>query len=99
MFAGSEHAAFTLTLIQSAKPNDVDPQAWLVGILRSIADTPQTRLSDLLLWKRRNCAPVKDGLSATSKSGYDRPHKQIAERALRGIALGRISWLLEGSER
>jgi hypothetical protein len=32
------------TLIQTAKLNNVDPQAWLAGVLARIADTPQTQL-------------------------------------------------------
>ena len=54
LFAGSargaERAAIMYTLIQTAKLNDVDPQAWLADILRRIADTPQTQLADLLPW-------------------------------------------------
>ena len=33
----------------SARVNDGDPQAWLVDVLRRIAQTPQTRLDALLL--------------------------------------------------
>src|SRR5271163_2976073 len=55
LFAGSERgadrAAMMYTLIQTAKLNDVDPQAWLADVLARIADTPQTTLSDLLPWK------------------------------------------------
>jgi transposase len=36
------------TLIQTAKLNNVDPQAWLADILARIADTPQTQTSGLL---------------------------------------------------
>jgi transposase len=58
LFAGSERgadrAATMYTLIQTAKLNDVDPQAWLADVLARIADTPQTKLADLLPW---NWAP------------------------------------------
>jgi transposase len=37
------------TLIQTAKLTDVDPQAWL-DVLSRIADTPQSRLRELLPW-------------------------------------------------
>jgi len=54
LFAGSERgaerAAVMYTLIQTAKLNDVDPQAWLADVLSRIADTPQTRLADLSPW-------------------------------------------------
>ncbi len=57
LFAGSdrgaERAALMYTLIQTAKLNDVDPQAWLADALARIADTPQTQLAELLPWKWR----------------------------------------------
>jgi hypothetical protein len=37
-------------LIQTAKLNGVDPQAWLADVLARIADTPQSRLADLPPW-------------------------------------------------
>ena len=55
LFAGSEHgaalAAAMVTLITTAKMNDVDPQAWLADVLARIADIPQSRLSELLPWE------------------------------------------------
>jgi len=55
LFAGSERGAertaLMYTLIQTAKLNDVDPQAWLADVLARIADTPQTQLAELLPWK------------------------------------------------
>jgi hypothetical protein len=54
LFAGSERgadrAAVMYTLIGTAKLNDADPQAWLADVLARIADTPQSRLADLLPW-------------------------------------------------
>jgi transposase len=38
------------TLIQTAKLNDVDPQAWLADVLARIASTSQLLLDDLLPW-------------------------------------------------
>ncbi len=38
------------TLIMSAKLNDIDPQAWLAEVLANIADTPLSRLEQLLPW-------------------------------------------------
>ena len=55
LFAGSERggdrAAFMYTLIGTAKLNGVDPQAWLADVLARIADTPLSRLPELLPWK------------------------------------------------
>ena len=42
--------AIMYTLIQTAKLNDIDSQAWLADSLSKIADTPQTRLGKLLPW-------------------------------------------------
>ncbi len=54
LFAGSDRggvrAAAMYTLIGTAKLNDVDPQAWLADVLGRIADTPQSRLHQLLPW-------------------------------------------------
>lgn len=54
LFAGSDRgadrAAFMATLIMTAKLNDIDPQAWLADALARIADTPVTKLEQLLPW-------------------------------------------------
>jgi len=59
LFAGSERGgdrtAFMYTLINTAKLNGVDPQAWLTDVLARIADMPLSRLPKLLPW---NWAPV-----------------------------------------
>jgi len=47
---GGDRAAVLYTLIQTAKLNDVDPQAWLADILARIADHPASRLDELLPW-------------------------------------------------
>ena len=64
LFAGSdrgaERAAVMITLIMTARLNDVDPQAWLADVFARIAAIPQTRLHELLPWnwKRLNQAPA-----------------------------------------
>ena len=50
---GGERAAAVYALIATAKPNDVDPQAWLEDVLRRIADHPAHRLAELLPWNWR----------------------------------------------
>ncbi len=54
LFAGSdrggERAASMFTLIETAKLNDIDPQAWLADVLRRINDHPAARLAELLPW-------------------------------------------------
>jgi transposase len=39
------------TLIETAKLNGVDPQAWLTDILGRIADHKITRLDELMPWR------------------------------------------------
>ena len=54
-FAGSEGGgkamAIAYTLIETAKMNGVDPQAWLTDVLARIADHKITRLDELLPWR------------------------------------------------
>jgi len=66
LFAGSdrggERAALMYTLIQTARLNDVDPQAWLADVLARIADHPAQRLDELLpwRWRTREAAPAQE---------------------------------------
>ena len=58
LFAGSdrggERAAVMYTLIQTAKLNDVDPQAWLADVLARINDHNIQGLHQLLPWNWKN---------------------------------------------
>ncbi len=58
LFAGSERgaerAALMYTLIQTAKLNHVDPQAWLADVLARIADQAMSKLDELLPWNWDN---------------------------------------------
>ncbi|MFM2281820.1 MAG: hypothetical protein RLZZ444_4051, partial [Pseudomonadota bacterium] len=51
---GGQRAAVLYSLIQTARLNDVDPQAWLADVLARIADHPINRLDELLPWNWRN---------------------------------------------
>ena len=57
LFAGSdrggERAAVMFTLVQTAKLNDVDPQAWFADVLARIADHKINDLAALLPWNWR----------------------------------------------
>ena len=46
--AGSRRAAALYSLIDTAKLNDIDPQAWLADVLRRINDHPAAKLAELL---------------------------------------------------
>jgi IS66 C-terminal element len=48
-----EQAATILSLIETAKLNGLDPEAWLRDVLVWIADHPINRVSDLLPWNRK----------------------------------------------
>jgi transposase len=62
LFAGSdrggERAAVMLTLIQTARLNGVDPQAWLADVLARIADHKITELAALLPWNWRRAIVI-----------------------------------------
>ncbi len=55
LFMGSERggksAAIAYTLIETAKLNGVDPQAWLTDTLARIADHKINRIDELLPWR------------------------------------------------
>ena len=54
MFAGSDdggrRAAIAYTIIETAKMNGLDPEAYLHDIINRIADHPIKRIDDLLPW-------------------------------------------------
>ncbi len=55
LFMGSEgggnSAAIASTLIETAKLNGVDPQAWLTGVLGRIAEHWIAKLDELMPWR------------------------------------------------
>jgi hypothetical protein len=48
--AGGERAAALYSLVETAKLNGLDPEAYLRDVLSRIADHPINRVSDLLPW-------------------------------------------------
>jgi hypothetical protein len=48
---GGKAAAIAYTLIETAKLNGVDPQAWLTDTLARIADHPIKKIDNLLPWQ------------------------------------------------
>jgi hypothetical protein len=49
--AGCKAAAIAYTLIETAKLNRVDPQAWLADTLARIPDYKITKVDELLPWR------------------------------------------------
>jgi len=48
--SGGERAAVLYTLLQTAKLNDLNPEAYLRFVLERIAEQPSNRLDELLPW-------------------------------------------------
>ena len=48
--AGGKAAAIAYTLIETAKLNDVDPEAWLADTIARTPDYSITKVDDLLPW-------------------------------------------------
>ena len=55
--SGGRAAAIAYTLIETARLNGVDPQAWLADVLERIPDYKINRIEELLPW---NCTPRED---------------------------------------
>ena len=60
--AGGKAAAIAYTLIETAKLNDIDPQAWLAEVLDRIPYYKINRVDEFLPW---NCAPIADPTANT----------------------------------
>ncbi|HEX2363522.1 MAG TPA: IS66 family transposase [Bradyrhizobium sp.] len=64
LFAGSdrggERAAAMYSLIETAKLNDINPEAYLRDVLTRIADHPMKRIVDLLPWNWQPVAAVAE---------------------------------------
>jgi transposase len=64
LFAGSDdggrRAAIVYTLIETARLNELDPEAWLTDVIRRIADQPINRLDEFLPWNwdRAQAQPI-----------------------------------------
>ena len=52
--AGGKAASLACTLIETARMNRLDPEAWVTEVLHRIPEHPGNRSDELLLW---NCKP------------------------------------------
>jgi transposase len=57
--AGGERAAAAYTLIETAKLNGLDPEAYLRAVIGRIADHPINRIADLLPWNIGLASPIR----------------------------------------
>ncbi len=58
--AGGKSAAIAYTLIETAKMNNVNPEAWLAWVLERIQDHPANRIHDLLPWAYQDMIDVQE---------------------------------------
>lgn len=75
LFAGSdggaEHWAVLASLIETAKLNGLDPQAYITDtIIRIVQGHPQSRIDDLMPW---NTATAQLSARPCRRPGTDRP--------------------------
>ena len=63
LFIGSEvggkSVAIAYTLIETAKMNKVNPEAWLAWVLERIQDHPASRIDDLMPWAYQDMIDAK----------------------------------------
>jgi transposase len=57
--AGGERAAAAYTLVETAKLNGLDPEAYLRAVIDRIADHPINRIAELLPWNIGLASPVR----------------------------------------
>ena len=56
--AGGKSAVNAYTLIETAKMNKVNPEAWLAWVLERIQDHPANRINDLMPWAYQDMIKV-----------------------------------------
>jgi len=83
LFAGSDEggrrAAIIYTLIETARLNDIDPEAWLGDVISRIADHPNTKIDELLPWKwsAAGCRLSPHSGPRPSDHAYDEIRRQL----------------------
>jgi hypothetical protein len=82
---GSRRAAAIYTLIQTAKLNGIDPQAWLADVLARLPDHPASRITDLLPW---NWKAAEISAAARTSRSDQRQAKAAAPAAFTGCVPG-----------
>jgi transposase len=58
--AGGKSAAIAYTLIETAKINKVNPEAWLAWVLERIQDHQANRINDLMPWAYQDMIDAKN---------------------------------------
>ena len=65
LFAGSDggadHWAILASLVETAKLNDIDPQAYIASVItRIVAGHPQSQIDELMPWNNVTLSPEAD---------------------------------------
>ena len=94
--AGGRRAAAMYSLIETAKLNGINPQAYLADVLARIADHPAKRVADLLPWNWQPAASIRAAASLTLfrplQLGFIRPTSEGPRREFQDY-LGLEGWL------
>src|SRR3546814_7022413 len=80
--AGGERAAATYSVIETAKLNGVEPQAYIADVIEKIASGwPASRWDELMPWNwTAQSAPVSMAACPTRSHGLDRTRTRLNSR-------------------
>ena len=70
--AGGKSAAIAYTLIETAKMNKVNPEAWLAWVLERIQDHPANRINDLMPWAYQDMIDAKNAEAEAIDAAWSR---------------------------
>ena len=76
--AGGKAASIAYTLIESARMNGLDPQAWLAEVLHRIPEQPSNRIDELPPW---NCKPDSALSDSRSLNSQGRVRETLTDQA------------------
>ncbi len=89
--SGGKAAAIADTLIETARLNDVDPQAWLAQVLERIPDYKINRIDELLPWNTATAEDRKADDRSRKPGQAGRLHLFGAACAARGVGVAHVA--------